>query len=400
MLGAGIEQAIAIKTAIKLGLKVVAVDGNKDAVGLRYAHVAITADIKNAGLMIEIAQKNKVNGVFAHAVEIPQIVAQIAKKLHLPGIDPIVAENATDKLKRISIFKKKGVLCPDYVVCNSAKESTDVIQQIGLPCVVKPIDSAGSRGVIKINSFNEAKKAYTIAVSYSQTNKVLIEKYIEGHSISTESIIYKNKIITTGFGDRNYGRQDEFAPFFIEDGHSVPSIIKKEEKKRVLKAVEQAINAIGINWGVAKGDIVLTEDKVYVIEMAARTSGGWFATGTVPLATGVDILESLIKMSVGRTVDEKELRPKWHRAACQRYIIPTEEGYFVRMDGLDKARNSQGVKMFTLFNIPSVGQKISKAQNHTERFGQIITQRDYLNDAINLCERAIKKIQIVVTKND
>ena len=399
-LGAGEEQCEAIDIALDLGLKVIAVDGNPNAPGLKIADVGINADIKDVEAMIKIGKKYKVDGVMTHAVEIPQVVAKVAKALNLPGLDPDVAERATNKLKRIKCLTKHGVPCPRFETAKTVEEAKRKAEKIGFPCVFKPIDNAGARGVIKVKKTEEIEIAFKEALINSKRSKiVLIEEFLEGKEISTESVIYKNKIITTGFGDRNYNRNKEFEPYFVEDGHNVPSSISEKEKEEVLKTVNSAIKALGINWGVAKGDILIKNNKVYVLEMAARTSGGWFCAGTVPIATGVNILKPLIKMSVGESIEENDLKPKYDKAACQRYIIPIEEGVFERIDGLEEAKRMPGVRILTLFNLPKKGELIKKATNHSERYGQLITEGENIKDAITKCENAMKLIKIVV-KNE
>ena len=72
ILGAGIEQTLAIQEARKLKLKVIACDNNPDAVGLKIADIGIHADIRNIRKLVEIGRHYKINGIFCHAVEIPQ----------------------------------------------------------------------------------------------------------------------------------------------------------------------------------------------------------------------------------------------------------------------------------------------------------------------------------------
>lgn len=399
ILGAGIEQTIAIKLAKELGLRVIAVDGNPDAPGLKIANVGVNADIKNAEAMIEMGKKYKIDGVMTHAVEIPQVVAKVAKALNLSGLDPEVAERATSKLKRIKCLTEHEVPCPKFEAAKKIEEAEEKAKKIGFPCVIKPIDSAGARGVIKVKRIEEIGRAFKEALANSNRSKIiLIEEFLEGKGISTESVIYQNKIITTGFGDRNYSRNKEFEPYFVEDGLNVPSSISEKEKEEVLKTVNSAIRALGINWGVAKGDILIKNNKVYILEMAARTSGGWFCAGTVPIATGVNILKSLIKMSVGESIEENDLKSKYNKAACQRYIIPTEEGIFEKIEGLEEAKNMPGVKMLIIFNEPKKGELIKKATNHSERYGQLIAKGENIKDAIIKCENAMKLIKIVVRK--
>ena len=398
-LGAGVEQTIAIELAREMGLKVVAVDGNPEAPGLRMADVGINANIRDVEAMAEIGKEYKVDGVMTHAVEIPQVVAKVAKALSLPGLDPEVAERATNKLKRIRCLTEEGIPCPRFETARTIEKAKEKAGKMGFPCVFKPIDSAGARGVRKVERIEEVEYAFEEALRHSKGSEIiLIEEFVEGRGLSTESIIYENRIITTGFGDRNYGRQKEFEPYFVEDGHNVPSSISEKEKGNVLTVVDSAIRALGINWGVAKGDIIIRDDTVYVLEMAARTSGGWFCAGTVPIATGVNILKPCIKMSIGEAVEENDLKSKYNRAACQRYIIPTEKGIFEGIEGLRKAKKMPGVSMLTIFNKPKKGELIKRATNQSERYGHLIAQGKSIKDAITKCEDAMKLIKIVVRK--
>ena len=125
ILGAGPEQVEAIEIAKNLGLKVIAVDGNPNAQGLEIADIGLAEDIKDVNRMIKIGQKYDIDGVMTHAVEIPQIVAKVAKRLNLPGIEPEVAERATDKLKRIKCFKESGVSCANFESANNLEEAVE-----------------------------------------------------------------------------------------------------------------------------------------------------------------------------------------------------------------------------------------------------------------------------------
>ena len=326
ILGAGNEQSIAINLSKSMGLNVIAVDGNPKAPGLQYADIGIVADIKNVEEIVKIAKKFHVNGIFSHGVEIPQVVAEVAERCKLPGLNPKVAEKATDKLKRISCFHDNKIPSPNFLTALNLKEALVAAKTIGFPCVFKPIDNAGARGVIKINSINDVQDAFNETIANSKKEIVLIEEFLDGIEISTETVIYNDTMVTTGIGDRNYARNKEFEPYFVEDGHNVPSNISEELKTKIIKNVEKAIIALGIDWGVAKGDILIKDNEVFILEMAARTSGGWFCAGTVPIATGINILKPLIQMSIGHEINENDLKTKYNRAACQRYIIPTKYG--------------------------------------------------------------------------
>lgn len=397
ILGAGLEQTIAIRLAKRMGLRVIAVDENPHTVGLSVADVGVVANISDVKKLITIGKKYKVSGVMTHAVEVPTVVAKVAKALGLPHLAPCVADRATNKFKRIQSIEKAGVSVPKFSLAATARQAAIAAARIGFPVVIKPIDNAGARGVQKITNAMQIKKGFVEAVHYSKSRKprVLVEQFLQGTEISTESFVYEGKVYTTGFGDRNYSRAKEFAPYFVEDGHNVPSVLPARIQKKVCRVVERAIRGLGIDFGVAKGDILIRKGVVYVIEMAARTSGGWFAAGTVPLATGVHLLKPLIKMSVGEKVLPQDFAPRCKRAACQRYIIPNKDSVFIGVTGVHEARNMSGVKVLQMFKVPKKGDRIRKSRNNTERFGHVIAVGKTVAEATRRCEKAVRRIHII-----
>lgn len=396
ILGAGLEQTIAIRQAKQMGLKVIAADNNPNAVGLRLADIGIQADLHNIPRLIAIAKKHHVDGVMTHAVEIPFIVASVAKALGLPHLHPSVAQRATDKFKRITHLKNAGLPTPKFAAVTSLEGAKKIIQKIGFPAIIKPTDNAGARGVKRVNALSELADAFQEAYAFSKSKEILLEEMLTGLEISTEHFVHTGSLWTTGFADRNYSRVPEFFPYFVEDGHSVPSTLPLKMQKRVIDTCERAIRALGIDWGVAKGDILIKGNTVYVLEMAARTSGGWFAAGTVPIATGVHLLKSLIRISIGQEPREKELLPSKHAAACQRYIIPNKDGIFQKYEGIVRARTMLGVKVLQMFKKPKKGEIIHKARNNGERFGHVIAEGNTVEEATERCENAVKKIHVVL----
>ncbi len=80
--------------------------------------------------------------------------------------------------------------------------------------------------------------------------------------------------------------------------------------------------ALGVTNGTVKGDIVVHNGEPYVIELAARLSGGFFCTREIPLNTGVDFIGAAIKLALGEAVAPDELTPKHQTPVIQRYAFP------------------------------------------------------------------------------
>lgn len=393
LVGAGAEQLLAIQQAKDLGMYVVACDGNPSAPGLQLADEGLVVDIRSQDELCRVATTFNVNGIFCHAVEIPQVIARVAEKLNLPGLSPAVAERATNKYQRIRRLTECGIPCARFEVAGSAAELPAKAEKIGFPLVLKPVDNAGSRGVRIVGHADDLIQAYETALTFSNSTEVLLEEVLCGPEISTESVVYNGVIHTFALADRNYAKSSFFYPFFIEDGINFPSVLPAHLQSAIYSLVEKTIHCLGIDFGAAKGDIIIDKGEPKIIEMAARTSGGWFGAGSIPIATGSNMLKPLLQMAVGEKPDLDALRPSRNLGCAQRYIIPGEEGIVTKITGVEEAVRMPGVAMFSMF-LPQIGSEISKAQNHAERFGHIICTAPSRELAVAECEAAIAKIKI------
>ncbi|MBA7576687.1 Phosphoribosylamine--glycine ligase [subsurface metagenome] len=328
-----------------------------------------------------------------HAVEIPQVVAKVAKALNLPGLDPEVSERATNKWKRLKCLTKNAIPCAKFEIIETIEEAEKKADKIGFPVVFKPVDNAGARGVIKVRKKKEIKDAFAHTKKYTSKEIILIEEYLEGKELSTESLIY-NKTYTVAFADRNYDKK-RFEPFFIEDGAEMPTSLSKDEIKKVTQTVDAAIRALGIDWGVAKGDVIIdTKGKVKILEMAARTSGGRFCSLKVPLSTGINMLRPLILMSAGITPDLDDLKPKFSKGIAERFIFP-EPGKIVQIKGIEEAKKMEGIYKVHIDENVRVGKIIEPVTDHTKRKGYVIGIGKTREEAIDKTERAVQKIEII-----
>jgi biotin carboxylase len=393
ILGAGLEQCLAIKEAQSLGYEVVACDQSLNAPGLLMANVGITVDIRNIDELIKIAQQHSVNGVFCHAVEIPEVVALISEAIGTPSLSSQIAKICTDKHLRIKTLQESGIAVASFKTTNNINELIYLAEDFGYPLVLKPVDNAGSRGVQLVKNRASLISAYKEAMTYTKNPIVLIEKYLKGPQISTESLVYKGEIHTFGFADRNYSNDEFYAPYFIEDGINFPSVLEKDLQEKILDLVNKTIHCLGINFGAAKGDIIVHEGIPHIIEMASRTSGGWFAAGSIPKATGINPLKPLLQMSVGDEPDLGALSSKWMLGCAQRYWIPKNSCTFLSSSNLEQIPLMPGVEIFDSF-FPDSGTKLDKAQNHAQRYAHVICTGHNREEAINRANSAINAINV------
>jgi biotin carboxylase len=225
---------------------------------------------------------------------------------------------------------------------NTPQDLQRIAVERGRDLVIKPVDSRGSRGVQRVAQVEDLNKAFLLARSHSPTERVMVEQYLSGPQVSTESILIGGRCFTPGFSDRNYEFLDRYAPFFIENGGDLPSHLPEATQAKVRDLVARAAGALGVTDGSVKGDIVVHDGEPYVIELAARLSGGFFCTREIPLNTGVDFIGAAIRIALGETVSEADLTPKHFTPVVQRYAFP-DPGKVVEISGADAARAMPGI---------------------------------------------------------
>ena len=170
-------------------------------------------------------------------------------------------------------------------------------------------------------------------------------------------------------------------------GHSQPSGHTEEIKKQIAKVAIAANHAIGISNGPSHTEIKITKDGPKVVELGARLGGDNITTYLTPLSTGVDMVESCIRIALGETAD---LKPKFHKASAIRYFR-VEQGFIRDIRGLEEARKIPGVKQ--IYVVHGIGEKMNGIKSSGDRSGFVIAQADTAEVAVEICEKALDVIE-------
>jgi len=366
IISGGIEAADAVMRARDMGLHVVVSDIDPNAPSFAYAHDHLIADVYGPEETLAAAQRyvrerGPIHGVLCVAADAPVTAALVAEKWNLPGISVESAKLACDKLAMKRRFKQCGVPVPWFESVASAAELRAIIAERGSDLVIKPVDSRGSRGVQRLSRSNDLDAAFALAQKHSPTSRAMVEAYLDGPQISTESVVTGGRCFTPGFADRNYELLEVHAPFFIENGGDLPSHLPQSVQNRVKDVVAQGAAALGITEGTVKGDIVVHRGEPYIIELAARLSGGFFCTLEIPLNTGVDFIGCAIRVALGETVAPDELEPKRQQPVIQRYAFP-KPGRVIEVRGAEAAKRLAGIAQIVVTAkpgdiIPPAGDK-------------------------------------------
>lgn len=396
IVSAGVEAVAGIELAKSMGLHVVVSDMNPDAPGFAVADDQLLASTYDVYATVAAArtyheQVRRLDGVMCIASDVPLTVASVAAELELPGITVESAQLAADKLAMKERFAADGVPIPWFSRVNSIAHLRELVAVQGLPLVIKPVDSRGSRGVLRLTPEVGLGWAYEVARGHSPTGRVMLERFLSGPQVSTESLVIEGKAYTPGFSDRNYEYLERYAPHIIENGGQLPSHLDAATQQAVRDLVQQASASMGIRNGVVKGDIVVTDGQPHVIELAARLSGGYFCTHEIPLNTGVDLVGVAIRQALGERVDPEELTPKWNRPVAQRYLL-AGAGRLMGIEGIGQARGLPGVEEVLVTAKP--GDLLRDPTDSNCSAAMVIATGQTREEAIANAERAVSTLRI------
>lgn len=324
LLGGGFEQLNALKIARELGADVFVFDGHADAVCSYAADEFYQVNIKDHDALIKKARSLNIDAVFVHAAELAIEAALVAETFGLPGISKSIATVGTDKVKRSQCLAKGGVRVPGFVaLAGNAKwpEWREASKDCQFPQMIKPTAMAGAQGVEFLKNQEELEGYYRKKQNFGGQD-FLLEEFVSGSQLSTESVILNGELAATNIALRHYDTTDELWPFQIEDGHSMPWDVPVDLNIKLESIIDKCRAALGIETGVLKGDIVVTESgEVIVLEMAVRTSGGRFCDLVAPVSTGVNILYPLLQYALGKKPDRAYLLVRRKVGVSQRFVF-------------------------------------------------------------------------------
>lgn len=398
VLGGGPDQLPGVLKAKEMGIYTIVLDGNPDAHCKSYAdkfHCVSIKHIEQIDTFIKEKLNKKVDGVIAFGVDIPYIIAYVASKLNVNYTIPLEsAKLSENKFISKEFMKNNNISIPRYSIVNNVDDIKRFVESHSFPIVLKPVDNSASRGISLLYNLDNIHEYYGYALSQSPSKQVMIEKYLGGPQISTESFVVNGKVYNIGFADRNYKDMNKFLPNIIENGGDLPSIFMSDEHKFQLeKYLEIISKELNIKNGVIKGDIVIYKDELYIIEFALRLSGGNFSTIEIPESTGVDFLKIAINLHLNMKIDEDELKIKKNDFVSLRYKF---------LEDLKKGK-IKNIKLSTKDCISSslfvkLGNEIksNKTENHANRIASVITKGISRQDAIYKANKYLEDLEIII----
>jgi biotin carboxylase len=390
VLGAGPGQIGLLQAAHSRGLHVIAVDRDPAAPGFEYADRRAIVSVEDEPAIDRLAAAEQVHGVIAPGIDFPVgIAARIAERrnLHHP-LAPAVAHVTTSKVRQREQLQHSGVAHTPYRVVASVEEAQDAAADVGLPCVVKPPDRQGQRGLSIVGDQALVPGAFELALGAARGNAVLVERLVAGRELTVNAFSVGGVFFPLTVTDRIVA---EAPAFGVALAHVWPSDLPDEVVTRAAELARNAAEALGIRDGPTYTQILVGPDGPVVGELAARLGGGHDAELCLA-ALGVDLNGLAIAAALGDEVGTDDLVAIDEvGGACVRFLV-APEGRLDEVTGIADAESEEGIAWARVYR-EEPGAELGPLRRGSDRAGAILAVGRSRVEALARADRAAGRVR-------
>lgn len=310
-----------------------------------------------------VVEKYGIDAIVTAATDKPLVMmARIAEKYGFPFYSVETAQWSTDKFQMKQRFVEGGVPCAKGRLVKSVEETADMVY----PVIVKPRDNSGSRGVKLCRSKEELAASMSEAFEVSKLDTVLVEEYIEGPEYSIEGLHYDGKAEVIQFTEK---KTTEF-PYNVELGHKQPANLTDEQKDSIREIVSKIGKALKFENCPSHTELKINERGIFVIETSPRLGGDYITSTLVPLSTGINMEDQMLRIALGEKVDTVSGRFEKASGVCF-LNLPCGKVQFID-PAISEVACWPSVKEFS--TSLKVGDEIYPISSSLNRYGQFIVQ--------------------------
>lgn len=300
-----------IKAAHEQGYYVITADYIPDNIAHKYSDEYVNINIIDKDTVLAVAKEKNIDGIMSFGVD-PGVIAAsyVQNQLGLPSFGPYESvEILQNKDKFRQFLSDNGFNVPKSKVFSSIEEALAQPKCFEYPVIVKPTDSAGSKGVTRVDRFDELRPALEFGFVHSIKGKVIVEEFIEkqGCSSDTDCFSVDGELKFVSFSAQRF---DEHAinPY-TPAAYSWPSTFTPEEEAYLTSEIQRLLTLLQMKTSIYNIETRIgVNGKPYIMEVSPRGGGNRLAE-VVRYATGVDMITACTRAAVGDKINDIQQRP-------------------------------------------------------------------------------------------
>ena len=305
-----------IKAAHEQGYYVITADYLPNNIAHQYSDEYVNVSIIDKEAVLKVAREKEIDGIMSFGVD-PGVVSAsyVQEQMGLPSFGPfesVVILQNKDKFR--TFLAENGFNVPWAFGFSSETDAWESRNKFTYPLIVKPTDSAGSKGCTRVDCEEELVNAIQYAFNYTISGRIIIEEFLDkkGCSSDTDSYAQDGQLKFVSFSAQRFdvNAVNPYAP----SAYSWPSTFTKEEEEYLTGEIQRLITLLGMKTSVFNIEVrVATNNKPYIMELTPR-GGGNRLCEMLRYATGVDMITAITRAMVGdepEVIEQKPYNGNW-----------------------------------------------------------------------------------------
>lgn len=361
-----------IKTAHELGCYVITVDYLPNNIAHKYSDEYQYASTVDKNAVLEIAKRCQIDAVLTFTDSGVVTAGYVADVLGLPSPGPYESIQILQNKGRFRKFlKEHGFNVPKAKSYFNVQEALAAKEEWEYPVIVKPVDSAGSKGITKVENREELMAAIEFALQYSIGKEFIIEDYIEklGETTGSDSFSFEGKFSFMSFDDQWF--DSESINPFTPSAHILPSTMSSCAQNELARELQRLISLLGMRTTLYNIEArVGVDGKPYIMEVSPRAGGNRIAE-MLSLATGVNLIEASVKAALGSPINIGECN--YNGCWANLIIHSDKDGIF---NGIEISDEFQVMHVRDLFMYVKNGEEVHAFRKANDAIGSLFLYFD------------------------
>lgn len=288
-----------IDAAHKLGAYVITADYLPDNIAHKYSDEYVNVSIIDKDAVLKVAQEKQIDGILSFGVD-PGVVtaAYVADRMGLayPPLESCELLQNKDKFR--DFLSTNGFNCPFYRGYDSKARALSHSDTFPYPIIVKPVDSAGSKGVTRVDSAGALANALNVVLGESHSGRFIIEKFLEkiGSPSDTDCFSINNEFVFFSFNCQYF---DATSPNpYTPAAYTWPSDMSVAAQSELRTELQRLIKLLNMgSWIYNIETRVAADGKPYIMEVSPR-GGGNRLSEVLGMASGQDLIDNNLRAAL------------------------------------------------------------------------------------------------------
>lgn len=290
-----------IEASHKLGYYTITCDYLPNNIAHGYSDQYCNINITDKDAVLKAAKSMKIDGIMSFACD-PGVTtaAYVAEKMGLATCGSYKSVEILQNKRQFRDFlKNHGFNVPMAKGYTSISNVFEDIGQFRWPVIVKPTDSAGSKGVTRVDDPEKLLDSIRYAISFSRVHEFIIEEFLDvkGYASDTDCFSVNGELKFISFSSQRFDKQASNP--YVPCAYSWPTEISNQKQKELTSELQRLIKLL--NFGTSIYNIETREStngKTYIMEVSPRGGGNRLAE-MLHYITGIDLITNAVRAAMG-----------------------------------------------------------------------------------------------------